>query len=182
MTYIRTSQVSITNQPIKVSATSAIPANNYVFNHLKSKPRGVISMVTNAAGSSETFSFGSTGDVILYRCNISLQDTNMQPGAFGAISSLNTGVQIVVEDTDGSILFDFTADDKIKENIDWNDLAGVDHVIQDGTPDDSLTIRWTLERAGAPLYLASGQSFSFVIADDLTGLVSFEAVVQGVKA
>lgn len=48
-----------------------------------------------------------------------------------------------------------------------------------GAGNDYFTARWTFALAGRPITIAPGMLFAFDLNDDLSGLVSFTANLQG---
>lgn len=116
------------------------------------------------------------------RINFGYLDGTCTPGNFGGISALTNGIAIKVLAADGStVLLDYTDGIGIKTNNGWAVLAGTDLPVDGTAADGGVAVRWTLSKAGAPLRLGGDERIRIIIADDLTGLVSFEAMLHGVK-
>ena len=143
---------------------------------------GATSLVTNAAGSVSSYSYvvpaGRTFD--LERINFSLIDAGSEPGQFGGVASLTTGCGFAIVGSNGTTVKQNFANHKIQHNQDWVYFAGVDMLIQSGTPNDAVSVRWTLAKAGAAVRMVAGESIVFTVADDLTGLIEGGIMVQGV--
>ena len=103
-------------------------------------------------------------------------------GRTGLASALTNGIVVEVVNGSGSTatqLFDFTDGQNIKTNENWTLLSGTDAVATPAAGDDALPIRWTLAKSGSSLYLKPGHRIRFTLQDDLTGISSMRAMVQG---
>jgi len=166
--------------PIWVYPQSGADPTKMFFSNLTSN--GTNSLNTNGVSSYKTFSYTNTGPVnnYLYRCNIHIIDGSIDPLDFGGIAgSLTTGCIFTVTDSNGTVTQTF-GDWPLTNNASWSLLAGTDIDRDTGAGDDSLTVRWTLAKAGAPLKLGAGESLNFTVRDDLTPLTQFHIMAQGI--
>ena len=160
--------------------SAPVEPENFLFSHLTLT--GTDSMDTDAAGSGRTFVYQVPVGKKAYiqRINFQITDAGVDPKDFGGITgSLTTGCSVMVLDSDGTVLKDFTAGRPIVKNGDWGRLAGVDVDRDSGAGDDQLLIRWTIAKAGGPLMLHNQEQVVLGIHDDLTGLTEFFGMVQG---
>jgi len=122
------------------------------------------------------------GEILrVHRLIVHLQDT----GAFvaenyGSIgSALTNGITVEVLDAAGAVINTLT-DVTVKNNADWGrycyDVANVAF----GAGDDFMQVRWSFDKAGAPIRLKVGEQLSVTLNDDLGALVAHSFVVQGV--
>ncbi len=119
-------------------------------------------------------------DWLLSRINIGIFDANPTSAKFGGITELNNGVLIQCVDADGDVLQDFTGGRPITKNADFNYLTGVDTIIETAAGIDFVRIRFTIFHAGDDMLLIPGHRLRFNIQDDLTGIVEFRAMGQGI--
>jgi len=159
-------------------------ASLFVFDMLTSA--GTDSLVTDGSTSVVTYSYTCPQNMFadLARVNIHLLDDSIEPSDFGGIAgSLTTGCFFCVTDSSGTITQAFD-NWIIKNNGAWSVLAGTDidrDTMRPGIPgDDSLTIRWTMMKAGVFMRLNEDENLKFVIRDDLTELSAFHMQVQGI--
>ena len=137
----------------------------------------------NVDGSSSVVKFKYTvpaGKTFqLSRMNICLVDSSVDPADFGGITgALANGVLIDIYDESDAVVIDLTAGQPIKVNCNWVLYCGVDLLVQDSVV-DGLYMRWTFAKAGAAILMPVGYYFQITIQDDLTGLVAFQAQLQG---
>ena len=142
-------------------------------------------MDINGSVTSAVYEYTVVDDHIdVARINFPILDGSVNPGDFGGITgALTTGCKFEVIDTDGTtVLLDFNDGDPIKQNIDFNALAGVDAqpVLYSG--DDLLSVRFSVFKAGANLRLKKSQIIRWTIQDDLSGLTLFRIEIQGLIA
>jgi hypothetical protein len=126
----------------------------------------------------------STGPVIIERINFSMTDIAMSYGDFGGLGdALTNGLEIKVFDGGNNELLDFTDGINIKANEDFTLLAGVDAaaITELGQGEDFLPVRWTIGKSGAPLILNTTDYIRIKVQDDISGLLVFRAMAQGVK-
>ena len=107
-------------------------------------------------------------------------DPNQRPSLFGAQAALAVGCRLISIGADGEETFDFCDGATLQKNSDFALLAGIDDELDSGPADDGRYIRWTIEKAGHPLLLQTGEGISMVIQDDLTAMDEFRILVQGV--
>lgn len=118
---------------------------------------------------------------IMNRLIISIHDTgNFTASIYGAGAILPNGVDIQIK-RNGTSLVNLTNGHPVKENGGWGDFC-YDVDVSDYTGNDNYThVRWTFEKAGAPLLLNGAQNDTFEInlSDDFTFLTEHTFVVQG---
>jgi len=150
--------------------------------------------VTNSTGSID-FTFTTSGTLIapveysytcpaeniamIRRVNISGTDGGITPLDFLGQGALTNGITIEAISTGSTQMIDFTDGHDILRNADWGFLAGVDVAYNIVGGDDQLTVRWTLAKAGAMLFLTAGQSIVFGLRDDISGAEDMNIMVQG---
>jgi len=120
---------------------------------------------------------------VLYRIMITVVDVgSFDSGAYGNNITLTNGISVSIANGIEETSIDLVDGLPIKTNADWSRLAGVDVKVLDfGLGDNQLIVRWTFERAGAPITLVGDQeeSLKVTLNDDFTGLVSQYFLVQG---
>ena len=118
---------------------------------------------------------------VLARINLFLTDAGQDMLKFGGVSARTNGLKVYTKDAAGATITNFTTDTTIKKNADWALFAGPDGATTDvlGAGDDTLVVRWTLEKSGRPISLDAGESFIVQVQDDLTSVTEFRAQVQG---
>lgn len=120
---------------------------------------------------------------IVARVNIHIQDGSVDPSDFGGIvGGVTNGISLKVYDSDDTELIDFMDSHPVQINSEWTHQAGVDMFIHKGSGDDSLSVRWTISKVGASLYLTAGQYIQVTIADDFSGITEFHIFIQGILA
>ncbi len=122
-------------------------------------------------------------DTFLFsRINIYITDNGIRWGRFGAIpGGLTNGLLIQVTDGAGQVLQHFGTDiHPLRLNEDFTALAGIDNVIAQETGPDFLGIRFSVFKSGERTTIKPGWDVRFVVRDDLSSLVSFRAMAQGV--
>lgn len=156
------------------------PPENFVFEYLRDNG----SRDLNVNGASDLVNFDYTVpagfEVVLFRVNILLMDTTVVPEDFGALSGdLSKGVAIQFLDVSGNVTLDPCAGQPILNNSHWSVLAGVDSSTKTGAGADALATRWTLEKAGAPVWMKAGAKLRFIVQDNLSTLILFRVMAQG---
>ncbi|TFH43608.1 MAG: hypothetical protein E4H01_11825 [Lysobacterales bacterium] len=120
-------------------------------------------------------------EIELVRINIVMQDTGKFAGEkYSVAGALTTGISITKKDETG-ILHNFTPV-PIKRIGQWGLLAGVDMIMTDFTVgDDIVLVRWTLEKAGASVFLdgTKGEFFQVSVPDTLAAFVDHTMHAQG---
>ena len=170
--------------PVRLKSTAKGPAS-FVFSNLSGGGVNGGSMNTTGAGSAKTFRYTvpAGNKFEWYRTTVMMHDTGIDGSTYGGVASLATGVQMVVVDSDETVLIDFTSSldsGGIKQNAQWGLLAGVDVNITTGSVQDTVLVRWTIANAaGGPMLLKAGQYIAAVVRDDLTGITRYQTQVQG---
>ena len=142
-------------------------------------------MIVNAALATPSvfiYTVPAGNFAYISRVNILLIDTNTVTDGFAQLSALTNGILVQAMDSAGVESEDFTNGRPILQHMDFVYLAGVDvDLISGAAQPDVIKIRWTLERAlnQEPLFLRPGESLRMTIRDDLTGIETFRAMVQG---
>jgi hypothetical protein len=120
----------------------------------------------------------------LNRILFSIRDNGASgPDEFGAIANgISTGITLKVLDSGDNVIHDFLDGETITTNGGFADFCyDVDNMGQGLTGDDIYAVRWTFAAAGKAVTFAPGlgQRLEITIADDLSSLVWFKALVQG---
>ena len=143
------------------------------------------------AGSSEMSVDGSSTPVefvytaalptVVERLNFMARDNGIaQPSGFFSLAALPKGLWIVHRAPDGAVLENFgTGDRPLMTTAAFGSLAGVDIESDTAQGQSCFNIRWTLARAGAPLGMSPGTSLVVTVRDDLSDLIEFSAMAQG---
>lgn len=156
----------------------ARPANFLIYEFLTNGG----SRAMNVDGTTPvTFKYTPTVDVQLHSVHTHLVDTGISADDFGGISALANGVLIQVLDTEAAVIQHFGTDlHPIQQNFDFAVYAG-DKISRDfaGGGDDVYIFDWDFNHAGAELTLLAGQTFQFIIQDDLQALTEFTVMLQG---
>lgn len=122
---------------------------------------------------------------VLARMLISIEDGAVfAANQYAGIAALTNGITIKVKDSSGGVIHNFTPN-PITKTYHWGLLAGSDvSPIAFAAGADRCLVRWTFDKAGAPLLLDGdkGEYLSVVVFDDLSGLVSQLMQVQGFTA
>lgn len=156
-------------------------ADEFVFSYLKN------------AGSAEMAVNGTTPKVFEYvvpagknvwiqRLNIFGTNTNIDPDNFFGISALSNGLKIEVVDSSDVLIKDFTDGLPIKSLIDLSALAGSDagsSIDRLGSADSGATVRWTISKAGEPLFIREGYKFRVTVRDNISGITKLRMMLQG---
>lgn len=92
---------------------------------------------------------------------------------------LTNGIDMYIADSSGNALMSFFDGLLVKSNSQWARIC-YDAVISDyGVGNESFGVRFTFGKSGSPVVLESGERVVMRIQDDLTGLISHHASVQG---
>lgn len=150
----------------------------FIFSGVKNG--AAIEMNVNGSSTPVSYRYTVPADnrVYLYRVNFIMLDASITAAKFGGVASLTTGITIKLKNSSDALLLDFLDGQTIQNNTEFGLLAGVDVNIGPGT--DSLGVRWTINNAGGSLYMESGDYLEILIQDNLTGLTSFQAMLQGI--
>lgn len=162
------------------------PASNTIYQALSTNGDGTgfIEQKVNGGTSPVKFYIQPAVDevYILKRVNIAVIASNFNDATkYGTLSLVN-GIEVFIEN-DIERLQDYTKDITIKRTYDWGLLSGVDAVTVGNANADPFLVRWTFDRGGTNIKLngANNERFVMQINDDLTGLISQVAMIQGFK-
>lgn len=121
----------------------------------------------------------------VHRMLVTIEDNSgFDTDEYGAIAKLTNGCVLEVHDADHNATHLLT-DDPIQQNIDWGSYC-YDiryHDFGGNQVNRFLLVRWTFDRAGAPLFLDGGEGdhFAFWINDNLSALVKHKVLLQGIE-
>jgi hypothetical protein len=120
----------------------------------------------------------------LHRMIIYVEDVgNFKSAKYGVDLDLSEGIHVRVHAANDSIHADLTAADPIITNAQWGALCYDVTLDTYGTGNNgSLAVRWTFDRAGAPVTLSSGEYLAVDLNDDFTALEKHTFMVQGYYA
>lgn len=183
----------------RVVATASLGATSteLTFKFFATSSGGTDMTDTTTAASSTPikFSYPSTAGLptgrtfTIARTNWMIQDGTIKNAGFGGISTgLAVGLKIgvysssTVSSTVAPDTLDFMDGQTLKKHNQFTYLAGIDVIPSSTTPsnDGFVPVRWSLDKAGAPLTMAPGQQFRIVVQDNLAALTEFQAMIQGV--
>tara|TARA_R110000824_G_scaffold143199_11_gene310797 strand:- start:304 stop:834 length:531 start_codon:yes stop_codon:yes gene_type:complete len=163
-----------------LGTTAAYPflPEKFVFSFLKDD--STIEMNVNGASTPVSYKYTAPAGkrVYVYRVNMMMLDASVTASKFGGVASLTTGITVKVKNSADTELLDFLDGQTIQNNTEFGLLAGTD--INVGSGADGVNIRWTLASAGGSLILESGDYLEVLVQDNLTGLTSFQAMLQGI--
>jgi len=125
---------------------------------------------------------GSERVLSLHRMIVSVVDSgSFDSGAYGNGLALSVGLEIAVyRSADDSVVLDLLDGNPIQKNIDWTWVCYDANVSNYGTGNESLNVRWTFTKAGAPVTVSRGEYLGITVNDDLTGLVDQRFFIQGI--
>lgn len=154
-------------------------ADQVLFRYFKADNDQQSSPSMNVNGSSTPINFevGFPYEWLLFRINIIIHDSAITTNTFGGLPALTNGLRILAVDANDNELQDFKDGQTIKANRDWVPLAGVDVY----TVGDMLAIRWTIAKAGSPIWFDGGGKMRVIVQDNLSGLDFFEMMAQGIR-
>lgn len=120
------------------------------------------------------------GRLDLYRMIIEVVDFGtFDSGSYGNGISLSNGISVGVHNSSGVLVLDMTDGLPIVTNVDWarqcHDVAHSSF----GTGNESMSVRWTFNKAGEPISLRPGWRLSVTLNDDFTDLIQHYFQVQG---
>lgn len=143
--------------------------------------------VNNAVGtygSPTDFKITPASDEIyvISRLIVSLEDTvGMDADAYGNGITLTNGIAVAVKD--GSGVVDALTDPThlIKTNGAWAHYCYDTELLEWGSGNEHLVVRWTFSKSGKPLVLRGhrGEFLAVTLNDTFTGLVGHHFLVQG---
>lgn len=146
----------------------------------------VTNMMIDGSVVEERFEIAPPAEEIwsMERVLIVMTAVGMKAQTFGGMVALTNGIRFIQE-RGGVEVEDFLDGETVKTNADFGLLAGVDNIVQGLPADDLLNVRWTLGKAGFPMFLRGNdqEKLIAVIQDDLTviGLSQLNATAQGVR-
>jgi hypothetical protein len=144
---------------------------------------GAVNMAIDAS-AQKRFEYASPEAVrtVAHRLTIIYYGTTLRSNLFGGLAALTNGIKFETIGAVGEVLIDYTNGFTIQRDGDWGLLAGVDQAFSATTGNvERVAVRWTLARAGRPLWLAPFQRFRATIQDNLAALSEgpFRMQLQG---
>lgn len=157
--------------------------DDHIFAHLKAG--AVYDAIGDYSSTVAKFTFTvPSGRVAeLERMIVYIEDAGApDSGKYGNSVVLANGIKVYVRDADDEIVLDLTPDEAIKTNADWGALCYDVSLLSWGTGNDTVVVRWTFAKSGAPLYLKGrdGHYLTAELNDDFTDLISHRFLIQGV--
>ena len=115
------------------------------------------------------------------RVIIFIKDTQgIDADKYGNGITLANGIEVEHIASDGAtVKDDLTGGLPIKSNGDWARLCYDVQLLEFGTGNEIVSVRWTLEKTGKPLILGPGEYLRFTLSDDFSGLIEHTFNVQG---
>jgi len=144
---------------------------------------GTKNAVGNYAGAVEEFYIepGAGECFNLTRLIVTIEDagggTAQEYGNIGA--ALTNGIEVIVENEDGTTIMDLTDGVPVKSNGDWARLCYDVNWLDKGSGNDYITVRWTFAKSGSDITLEEGQRLTVQLNDSLVGLITHYFLVQG---
>ena len=143
-----------------------------------------INAVGNYSGAEEHFKITckeGSQKLHIYRLIIYLEDVGaFKSDRYGVDLVLTNGIHVRTHNGGDTVHADLTAADPIMTNAQWGALCYDVSLDTFGTGNNgSLTVRWTLANAGAPVTLSAGEYLAVDLEDDYTGLVKHTFMAQG---
>jgi len=117
------------------------------------------------------------------RVNLFALNQNIKIDTFFGVAPLTNGVTFCVSDENDNVLIDFTDGEGIKTNEEFVSLAGSDVNTTSsslGNDADGSAIRWTISKAGEPLFLREGHKLRMKVSDDISDIDMLRAMIQGI--
>ena len=158
-----------------------VHASNWISEYLSNG--ATIHAIGNYAGAVEQFTYRPTRRIEVHRLIIYIQDTgNFSVSTYGNGVILTNGIRVVVRDANDALLGALDGGEPIKSNADWSSLCYDINYLSFGTGDNALAVRWTFERAGAPIRIdgTEGHYLSVELNDSFLALTDHTFNVQGV--
>ena len=160
---------------------SYVRAENWVSQYLSN---GVtIHAVGNYAAAVEQFKYSPTRRVEVHRLITYIQDSgNFSVSTYGNGVVLTNGLRVVVRHADDTLVQAIDGGEPIKSNADWSSLCYDINYLSFGTGDNALAVRWTFERAGAPILIDGtlGEYLAVELNDSFLALTDHTFNVQGI--
>lgn len=156
-------------------------ADEFIFKFLRN---GAMTQM-NVNGSVTPVNFRYTvpagKQVWLHRLHMTATNTNMSKTTFFGEVALTNGLTFQVHDQTDALLIDFLDGEPITVTHEFGALVGVDiQTVASGAGNDYESVRWTIANSGEPLFMDEGSYIECVISDDLTGISTMKAMIQGV--
>ena len=160
-----------------------VRAENWISSYMTNG--STIHAVGNYAGAVEQFKFAPTRRVSVHRLIAYIQDTgNFSVSTYGNGLVLTVGIRLVVRAADDSLIQAIDGGEPIKSNADWSSLCYDINYHSFGVGDNALAVRWTFERAGAPILIDGtlGEYLAMELNDSFLTLTDHTFCVQGLIA
>ena len=142
-----------------------------------------IHAVGNYAAAVEQFKYSPSRRIEVHRLIIYIQDTgNFDVSSYGNGITLTNGIRVVVRDSNDMLLGALDGGEPIKTNADWSGLCYDINYLSFGVGDNALAVRWTFERAGAPIRIdgSEGHYLAVELNDSFLALTDHTFNVQGI--
>ena len=139
-------------------------------------------MGVNGSVTPADFTYTATAPCALERVLFSVVDNAGEDiDGFFTIAALSTGLTIQHRNSAGTVLQHFSTDvAAIQRHADFTNLAGVDVGATSDTPAVTRAgVRWTIGKAGAKLRMEAGDVFGVTVSDDLSAILQFRTMAQG---
>lgn len=119
-------------------------------------------------------------EILVSRLIIHIKDVgNLDADAYGNNITLVNGIWPYIQRKNGDRI-SLVGDDPIFTNSDWAGICFDALPSTYGQGNQSLAMRWSLNKYGKGITLVEGDRLGFRIKDDLTGLTHHHVLVQGV--
>ena len=158
-----------------------VHAANWISEYLSNG--ATIHAVGNYAAAVEQFKYEPTRRVEVHRLIVYIQDTgNFSVSTYGNGLTLVNGIRVVVRDSNDVLLGALDGGEPILSNGDWSSLCYDINYHSFGVGDNALAVRWTFERAGAPIRIdgAEGHYLAVELNDSFLNLTDHTFNVQGI--
>jgi hypothetical protein len=139
--------------------------------------------IGNYAAGVEQFKYSPTKKVELHRLITYIQDTgNFAVSTYGNGVVLTVGLRVVVRNINDALVQALDGGEPVKSNADWSSLCYDINYHSFGVGDNALAVRWTFERAGAPVLIDGtlGEYLAVELNDNYAGLTDHTFNVQGI--
>lgn len=145
---------------------------------------GVVNLVGDYSETpTEFFIKPPAGEgIILARILIFIGDTgNFSASGYGNGGGLTNGIELKVVANSEDVLSDLTAGLSIKSNAEWSRYCYDVSLIDFGSGENFLSIRWTFEKSGIPVRLDADNKLVVTLNDDFSGLNQHHMLCQGYR-